>query len=470
MSRIEFDWPDEGAERVRAAEGRLRLAGEELARRPFEARLAVVAAVLDDWTRPDSPYRRELAAALAEATPFTAATIKEGLDSALRAWRPADFIACAEREIGGTTNAGRCSLVPFEWTTVIAGGALPMPTMLSGLLPLVLGSPVLLRETSKDPVTARLLARSIARRDEALAAAFEPIAFPSDDTMALEAALAAPCVVATGSDETLASISSRLSPTQRFVGYGHRFSIAILGTTLDDDARMETAAGLALDVSRWDQSGCLSPVVAYLVGWEREAQRHFASLLDDELRRVSADLPRGEIELDRSISIAHERSEARMRAAMGGMLFEGSDHTVVLETDARPRPAPLGRFIRLLPVESPAALIRSLEPFAGHLSNVCFAGFREEDERGEIEDAPREDAALPPIEAPSAASPIPPREAPSAASPIPPAWARLGVSRFTRPGRLQTPPIDWPHDGLPLFVPLARFTNEDLDRPTIKVD
>ena len=147
-----------------------------------------------------------------------------------------------------------------------------------------------------------------------------------------------------------------------------------------------------------------------------------------------------------------------MRAAMGGMLFEGSDHTVVLETDAHPRPAPLGRFIRLLPVESPAVLIRSLEPLAGHLSNVCFAGFREVDERGEIEDAPREDTALPPS------------EAPSAASPIPPAWARLGVSRFTRPGRLQTPPIDWPHDGLPLFVPLARFTNGDLDRHTTKVN
>ena len=30
MTRLEIDWPDEAAERVRAAEGRLRVAGEAL--------------------------------------------------------------------------------------------------------------------------------------------------------------------------------------------------------------------------------------------------------------------------------------------------------------------------------------------------------------------------------------------------------------------------------------------------------
>ena len=61
MTRLEIDWPDEAAERVRAAEGRLRVAGEALARRPFEDRLAAVASVLEDWTAADSPWRRELA-------------------------------------------------------------------------------------------------------------------------------------------------------------------------------------------------------------------------------------------------------------------------------------------------------------------------------------------------------------------------------------------------------------------------
>jgi len=41
------------------------------------------------------------------------------------------------------------------------------------------------------------------------------------------------------------------------------------------------------------------------------------------------------------------------------------------------------------------------------------------------------------------------------------ALTHLGVSRLTFPGRLQTPPVDWPHDGLPLFGPLARFVVSD---------
>ncbi len=455
MTRLEIDWPDEGAERVRAAEGRLRVAGEHLARRRFDERLDAVARVLDDWTRPDSPWRRELAAALAETTPFAAATIVEGLDGALRAWRPADFVACAEREIGGARLGGRRALVPFEWTTVIAGGALPMPTLLSALLPLVVGSPVLLRETKKDPVTARLLARSLAERDEGLAAAFEPLAFPADDAMAQGAALAAPCVVATGADETLASISRRLRPSQRFVGYGHRFSIGVLGPALREAEFAPVASGIALDVARWDQSGCLSPVVVYLVGWDDDETARFAESVHEALEHVSRTLPRGDLEIERSVAIAQERSEARMRASAGsGMLFEGSQHTVVLEPDARPRPAPLGRFLRLMPVASENALVRALEPFSGHLSNVCVAGF------GEVrEDGPDDD---PETDSPSVER--------SAVIPIPSAWSRMGVSRIASPGRLQTPPVDWPHDGLPLFLPLARFASADEPPPVEKDD
>lgn len=448
MSRLEIDWPDEGAERVRAAEGRLRVAGEALARRHFDERLAAVAGVLEDWTGADSPWRRELAAALPEETPFAAPTIAEGLESALRAWHPSDFIACAEREIAGACVDGRRALVPFDWTTVIAGGALPMPTLLQSLLPLVVGSPVLLRETRKDPVTARLLARSLAERDEGLAAAFEPIAFPSDDAVALDAALAAPCVVATGADETLASIADRLRPTQRFVGYGHRFSIGVLGPALGEADMADVASGLALDVARWDQSGCLSPVFVYLVGWDGQDARRFATVLDRALEDVAKTSPRGDLPMDQSVSIAQERSEARMRTAAGsGMLFEGAQHTLVLEPDARPRPAPLGRFLRLLLIDSVDALMRALQPFSGQLSNVCVAGF-------EAPTGPGPADGLSP--APSTEGTFDARPADSSFFA---ALSRMGVSRVTKPGSLQTPPIDWPHDGLPLFLPLARFTD-----------
>jgi hypothetical protein len=438
MSRLEIEWPDEGVERVRAARGRLAQSAGILRALSFEERLAAVARVLGDWTAADSPWRRQLIESLAAETPFELGTVAEGLESALRAWEPETLIQCARRELVG---GGRV-LAPFEWTTVLSGGSIPMPTILSSLLPLVLGSPVMLRETSKDPVTAGLLARSLAARDERLARCFEFLTFSVDDRPAFEAALEAPCVVATGSDETIRSIAGRLRAAQRFVAYGHRFSVALLGprVAVDPDLCREVAAGLALDVARWDQAGCLSPVVVYLVGLESRDAERIALAISQALEAIAPAMPRGPIDPVVATQIATERAEARMREASGrGRLFEGSNHTLVLEADAQPRPAPLQRFLRLMPVDSREALAHALAPFAGHLSNVSIAGLLSE-ESSEVEHLGSDDLML--LES----------------------LSRLGVSRVTRPGRMQTPPVDWPHDGMPLFTPMTRFTQANLIR------
>ena len=440
MTRLEIDWPDEGAERVRAVQGRLIVAGEALRAMALEDRLTIVSQVLGDWTAPDSTWRRELATSLADSTPGTEGTISEGLESALRAWRPEQLVECARNELGMTAPGGGRRVVPHAWTTVIAGGGIPMPTLLSGLLPLIVGSPVLLRETSSDAVTARLLARSLAARDERLARSFEPLSFPSTDRAAYDVALEAPCVVATGSDETIAEISSRLGSHQRFVAYGHRFSIVVLGPRLAESptALVEAADGIALDVARWDQMGCLSPVCVYLVDLDRAVAARIATAISEALERIAMSMPRGEIEPAARAAIANERTEARMRAASGrAMLFERSDHTVVLEDDAQPRPAPLHRFLRLHPVASPEALLALLTRFSGQLSTVAHAGL---------------------LARPSALDGAGPSGG-AADDAFCQALAHLGVSRFTNPGRMQTPPIDWPHDGMPLIAPMTRFAD-----------
>lgn len=449
MSRLEIQWPDEAAERVRAARGRLERAGEALRARSLSNRLAAVARIVEDWTRADSPWRRELVESFAATSFFDRATVAEGLESALRAWDPARFVAAAERELAAALPASdgarpAQALAPFGWTAVLAGGTIPMPTLLTSLLPLVLGSPVLLRETTKDPVTGRLLARSLAARDEGLARAFAPVEFPSDDEPALRELLEAPCLVATGSDETMRSIATRLRVDQRFVAYGHRVSIAIIGphaamaamaamapnatnATNAAEAQEAVAADLALDVARWDQTGCLSPIAVLLVGFEPEEQRAFASGLARALDALATRLPRGELPVAARALFAAERAEARMRAASGrAALFEGRDSVVVLESDAQARPAPLHRFLRVLPLETLDALPGTLARLGAPLSNVAVAGFSPEQRRALVAEL-----------------------------------ASHGASRITEPGRLQTPPIDWPRDGWPLFLPLARFCAQD---------
>jgi len=428
MTELEIKWPDDMAEQVRVAIGRIVVAGEAVRAMSLSERLRIVRLVLTDWTEPDSPWRRELIGSFSEESPFHEKTVREGLDSALRAWKPEALIECAMRELAPILDSKSLDLSPFAWTVVLAGGGLPMPTLLSGLLPLILGSPVLLREASGDGVTAGILKRSLAARSEVMARAFERISFASEDA-AFGALLDAPCVVATGSDETIRSISSRLRPTQRFVAYGHQFSIGIIGPTAlrEEDTGRRTVEAFALDIARWDQTGCLSPVVLYLVGLDASTNALLADFLSQALENLHERLPRGKLTTGVCASHANEIAEARMRQANGvSKLCEGSDSVVVLESDATPRPAPLHRFIRLMPVASLESLDESLAPFVGHLSNVAEIGFSQ-DERRTLHEL----------------------------------LSRLGVSRITQPGKLQTPPIDWPHDGMPLLTPMMRFVQSD---------
>ena len=431
MTRLVIQWPDEARERVVAARGRLAVAGERLRARSFEDRLRAVAEVVSAWSSPDSPWRRELSAQLADTSPFHPDTLAEGLESALRSWNADRFVECARREIGAARPSEGLMLAPFECVSVLAGGSIPMPTLLSGLLPLVLGSTVLLRETSGDSVTAALLARSIAACDEDLARGVEILRFPAEDEEALDAFLASPCVVATGADATLAAIRSRLSVGQRYVPYAHRFSIAVLGpdSTADRAELERVARGLALDVARWDQSGCLSPVVVYLVDLPTSSRMRVARALAEGLEALSSTMPRGELSTAALATHASERAEARMRAAVTpeAALFEGRDFSVTLEAGPEPRPAPLTRFLRLMPVASLGELGRVLGPFSAHLSSAAVWGFTPQD--------------LATLHA---------------------QLGQLGISRITSPGNLQTPPIDWPHDGMPLFLPMARFIQRDL--------
>lgn len=435
MKPIEFVWPDGTSERVRTARGRLEAAGEALRAMPMDERLAALRRVLELWTGVDAGWRDALVAALAAESTLHADTIREGLDEALRAWSPERFVASARRAVGqaqpadgGEGEPPAATLSPFGWTAVLAGGGVPMATMLNVLVPLALGSPVLMREASNDHATAGLLRDALDAVDERLGRAFESLAFPATDE-AFALVLEAPCVVATGSDETIRSIAGRVRAGSRLVAFGHRFSIGVLGPGIADDrTRLEAVAeGFALDVARWDQMGCLSPVWVSLVGFTAAAASETAEAIAAALDAVGSRLPRGPLSTPVAAAHHRERSEARMRATAGATrLFEGEGYTVVLEADDRPRPAPLHRFLRLWPVAGVPELERALRPFGPQLSTVAVDGF-----------PPDQETRL--------------RER----------LTGLGISRWTRPGRMQTPPIDWPHDGQPLFAPFLRFSSRD---------
>ena len=407
------------AERVRSELRAAREAGQTLRTRPLRDVHAELACVFDHWSDPASEGRRDLAARLPEATGLHPATIDEGLARGFASWTGDAFLALAEEELAATPDAAG-----FPATAVLLAGEIPMPSLLSLLVPLAVRSPVLAKMGSRDLVTAPCLARSLETVAPSLAPALRVLP-PLADDGALAALLQADCVMATGADATIASVAARLRPTQHFVPAGHRFSIATLGDeALGEDRIADTADAIALDTALWDQQGCLSPVACYVVSPDDRAADRVAEALAEALAGAEARWPQGRVEPAAAARIHHERAEAEMRGATHPRvaLIDADAWTVVREADATPRPAPLHRFVRVHPVAHAEALLAALRPTARHLAGVALAGFG-------------------------------PHEADLAR-----ALTALGATRICAPGQLQAPPLDWRREGCDILTPLLQTT------------
>jgi hypothetical protein len=302
-----------------------------------------------------------------------------------------------------------------------------MPTLLACLTPLLVRTPALVKTASRDRVTAHLLREGLCEVDAELGACLEVIDFDGDDAATLGAFLDAPLVVASGTDETLRAVAGRAAPGHRLVGYGHRFSVAIVDAHGCGGESLERAgAALARDVAAWDQSGCLSPICVHVVGGSPGAPARLAEAAAATLARLAREMPRGEVDTRAAARIRSERDGAAMRAAGGADVAvhasEDTGWTVVVEDAADLRDAPLARFVRVHPAADLEAWAESLAPHARHLSTVGFAG------HGDERDHPALGLA-----------------------------AALGASRVCPLGEMQAPPLDWPHDGEPVLLPLARW-------------
>ncbi len=219
-------------------------------------------------------------------------------------------------------------------------------------------------------------------------------------------------VIVFGSDETIAHFRSKVRPDQRFAGHGHKVSFGVVF----DDPDCHSARDAAIDVTMWDQLGCLSPHVFY-VG---ESARAFGAALATALRE-SALRPAA------PLSVAHAiralREDFAFRAANGGPCAvwqsEGSTAWTVLYDESPGFPhTPLHRTIFVKPL--PTDFATELREVRAHLS--CAGLFP----------ATPENAAR---------------------------LATTGVSRICPIGRMQFPPWTWRQDGEPVLASLVRWVD-----------
>jgi len=404
MDELTIQWPDAGLERVEAAKQSLRLAGEWLRAQPHAEVLERLTQWFDLWSDGDSKWRRELQSRLADTSGFAPEMLRAGLDLGLSDWTGAALRELVRQELDSQLRDERQQLAPFALTSVLLAGTIPMPNLLQCVVPLLLQSPVLVKSSARDTVTAELAARSLAELDPDLGRCIEVVNFQREDRECTASLLEADCVVASGSDETMREIGGQLAIQQRFVAYGHRVSLALVGPgapASGTDGDVESLAdALSRDIGLWDQLGCLSPVAIYVVDPDPDAALadRLAEALHHALAQRQREWPRGDVEPGVAATIRRERAEAEMRRAGGPgeagqhdersqervVLYESdaTHHTVVRECDASWRPAPLHRFVRLHPVRDLEALQAALEELAPHISAVATAGFDAERDEG----------------------------------------------------------------------------------------
>ncbi|MCP5045212.1 MAG: hypothetical protein GY944_29650 [bacterium] len=412
-------------ERIQTAVDSLARARKRLDERNDHEIVQCIGQVRERFRDPTSSCRRELEAKLPAATGFAQQTVRAGLDRGFEPWTAEALERLVADELGSLSTS--LSITGYERTSVLLAGSIPMPSVLSILLPLVVRSPVLCKPASRDPITPGLLIDTLREVDALLADCVAVVPFDASDQAANQAFYASPCISATGSDETIATVERFLASGQQRVLYGHRVSVSVvdLAASTPDDVE-----ALAIDIALWDQLGCLSPVLFHLVGGPEGSADAFAEALAEQLATLERRWPRGQIEPEAAAAIATERADAQMRAALDQgtrtIASPGTQWTVVLERDSLPRPAPLHRFIRLVSLPDRDALREALAPVSPHLAGVSLVGFAS-DRENLVEEL-----------------------------------FAFGASRVCAAGRLQAPPLGWRRDNQPLLLGMTRLGNHEL--------
>jgi len=381
-----------------------------------------------EWLQPENKFRQLALAQGPAATSFSRPVLERGLDAFFQRFTPENFQALLVQDLGGDF-AGQLWRGP-ELLVHVAAGNLPNPALMSLTLGLLTRSAQFMKCASGASLLPRLFAHSIYELDRKIGSCLE-LAGWRGGHLELENALFAhaDCVTATGSDETLTAIRSRLPQKTRFLGYGQRVSFGFIAReTLRDETVAQVVTRAADDVVAWDQNGCLSPHVFYVEERGVVESDKFAELLALELARREAREPRGKISVEESAAISSRRSMYEALAAHRGDIKlwasqNSTAWTVVFEHQVRFHFSPLNCFIFIKPVPDANAVLQGVDEISGSISTVGVAATPEK---------LKELAAL---------------------------FARHRATRICPLGQMQNPPLTWRHDGRPALGDLVTWTD-----------
>jgi len=416
-----------------------------LAQRPTAMLVGTLCAVGQSWLSRGNTFRT-MALEQSGSIGFSRETLAAGLDSFFKQLTPENFNALLEQDLGHSHRLDKLAISKLEEKTnraavasapeliaQIGAGTLPVSVLQTMVLSALLRSAQFVKCATGSALVPRLFAHSLYEADPKLGACIE-VAEWRGGSAELEQALFAEsdCVVASGTDETLAAIRQRLPVRTRLVAYGHKVSFAfVAGRALTRFGVGKVVSRAAMDVVAWNQLGCLSPHVIYLENAGEVSPEEFADKLAHELATREAVDPRGPLPVNVSATIASRRAFYEMRAAHspGTRVWsspQSTAWTVVYEDDPRFQASCLNRFVYVKAVKDLTDALQGADAVRGSVSTIGLAA--PEDEAPEL--------AL--------------------------ALARWGARRVCPLGQMQAPSLLWRHDGRPSLADLVTWTDFEL--------
>jgi len=247
---------------------------------------------------------------------------------------------------------------------------------------------VVVRPSRRDPAFARALVEAVIARGDAHVRL--------DDQLDV-ATVQEGEIHVYGRDDTIAEVHAKASPRVSVRGHGSGMGVVLISA---DGDLGKAARGLADDIVVFDQRGCLSPRIAFVIGDEERASA-LADALHAELDRLDVSVPRGAVPADERAAAG--RYVATMTYACRALV--GNQHAIGVAAPGAPvvLPPPY----RNLHVAACATLGDAAKLLAPLAKGVVIVG---SDSMG-------------------------------AARALAPAWARLAPL-----GMMQRPPLDGPVD------------------------
>ena len=255
---------------------------------------------------------------------------------------------CLETDVGERELAGFCANVePARRAHVLLSANVFVAAHRAVALALAASARVFVRSSRREPVFARLLA-------EAAPGLFEIVSELAPEP--------GDAVFAYGADETLAAVRLKLPPGVAYHPHGAGIGVAFVDRA---HATRETACALALDVSLFDQRGCLSPRVVIFSGSDAEA-RAFAELVAAELAALALRVPLGSLDPDEAADVTAFRDAV----TYAGSAFAAGPGWVALGVREEFAVAPVGRNLLFVPSDD---AVRLLAPRAPRIAALGFA-------------------------------------------------------------------------------------------------